>query len=177
MTAGTAEFVTIGKIIKPFGVKGHVRVHSLTDVPGRFEGLCEVTVVPPSGRAFVTAVKSVRKDRASYVLGLEAFSTPEEAAACRGALLTIPEAQTPPLSSGRYYQFQLLGMQVRDDSGRTLGTLEDIMETPGHAVFAVRGEAGEVLIPATQSAIVSVDLEGRLIVVRRAAIVEDRHEV
>jgi 16S rRNA processing protein RimM len=177
MTAGTAEFVTIGKIIKPFGVKGHVRVHSLTDVPGRFEGLCEVTVVPPSGRAFVTAVRSVRKDRASYVLGLEAFSTPEEAAACRGALLTIPEAQTPPLSSGRYYQFQLLGMQVRDDSGRTLGTLEDIMETPGHAVFAVRGQAGEVLIPATQSAIVSVDVEGRLIVVRCAAIVEDRHEV
>ena len=68
-------------------------------------------------------------------------------------------------------------MQVRDDSGRTLGTLEDIMETPGHAVFAVRGEAGEVLIPATQSAIVSVDLDGRLIVVRCAAIVEDRHEV
>jgi 16S rRNA processing protein RimM len=177
MTAGTAEFVTIGKIIKSFGVKGHVRVHSLTDVAGRFEGLHEVRVVPPSGQAFVTAVRSVRKDRTSYVLDLDAFSTPEEATICRGALLMIPESQTPPLPNGQYYQFQLLGMGVQDDSGRALGVLEDIMETPGHAVFVVRREAGEVLIPATRSAIVSVDLQGRLIVVRRAAIVEDRDEL
>ena len=177
MTADTAQFVTIGKIIKPFGVKGQVRVHSLTDVPGRFEGLSEVTVVPTSRPPFVTAVKSVRKDRTSYVVGFDAFSTPEEAAVCRGALLTIPETETPPLPTGRYYQFQLLGLQVQDDSGRTMGTLEEIIETPGNAVFAVRGEGGEVLIPAARSAIASVDLEGRLLVVRRDAIVEDHDEV
>jgi 16S rRNA processing protein RimM len=177
MTADTAQFVTIGKIIKPFGLKGHVRVHSLTDVPGRFEGLSEVTVVPPSAPPFVTAVNSVRKDRMSYVVGFEAFTTPEEAAVCRGALLTIPETETPPLSGGRYYQFQLLGLPVQDESGRPLGTLEEIIETPGNAVFAVRGEGGEVLIPAARSAIASVDVGGRLIVVRRAAIVEDRDEV
>ena len=177
MTADTAQFVTIGRIIKPFGVKGHVRVHSLTDVPGRFEGLTAVTILPPSAPAFVTVVHSVRKDGRGYVVGFEAFSTPEEAAACRGALLTIPESETPPLPSGRYYQFQLLGLQVQDDSGRSLGTLEEIIETPGNAVFAVRGEDGEVLVPAARGAVASVDVEGRRIVVRRAAIVEERDEV
>ena|SRR5690348_3230300 len=177
MTAETAQFVTIGKIIKPFGVKGHVRVHSLTDVPGRFEGLTEVTIVPPSAPSFVTAVNSARKHGPSYVVSFAAFSTPEEAAACRGALLTIPESETPPLPSGRYYQFQLLGLQVEDDAGRLLGTLQEIIETPGNAVFAVRGEAGDVLIPAAHSAIASVDVDGRRIVVRRAAIVEERDEV
>ena len=36
------EFVTVGKIVKPFGVRGQVRVLSLTDVPGRLENLKDV---------------------------------------------------------------------------------------------------------------------------------------
>jgi len=38
------EFVTVGKIVKPFGVRGQVRVLSLTDVPKRLENLREVTL-------------------------------------------------------------------------------------------------------------------------------------
>ena len=57
--ADTAELIAIGMIEKPFGVKGEVRVRSLSDVPGRLEGLKDVTLVAASGRALVTAVTVV----------------------------------------------------------------------------------------------------------------------
>ena len=171
------NLVAIGQIVKSFGVKGDVRVKSLSDVPGRFEGLREVTIEMPSGKTIETVVNRVRKDPDSYVIGLEAFSSPEEAASFRGSLLKIPEDQVPALPDGQYYEFQLIGMAVQDERGQPLGTLEDIMETGSHPVFVVRGFGREWLIPGRQAVIVSMDVAQRTMMVRRADIVGDEHAV
>lgn len=165
--ADSAELIAIGKILKPFGVKGEVRVSSLSDVPGRFERLREVTLVTPSGRALVTAVTRVRADRGSYVVALDALSSPEQAAEFRGALIKIPREQVPALPAGQYYEFDLLGMTVSDEAGRLLGTLEEVLDTGSNRVFVVRGGGGEILIPGITEAVANVDVEGRTMTVRR----------
>jgi 16S rRNA processing protein RimM len=171
------DLVAIGQIVKSFGVKGDVRVKSLSDVPGRFEGLREVTVETPSGKTVETIVNRVRKDHDSYVIGLEAVSSPEEAATFRGSLLKIPEDQVPALPKGQYYEFQLIGMTVTDEHEAPLGTLEEIMETGSHPVFVVRSDGREWLIPGRQAVIASMDVDQRTMMVRRAGIVEDEHAV
>jgi len=166
----TDELVTIGRIVKPFGVKGDVRVESLSDVPGRFEGLPglpAVTLVAPSGRAVVSTVRHVRPHRGGYVLSLEAFSTPEEAAAFRGALIQIPRTASPPLAGEQYYHFDLVGLTVVvEGSGLCLGTLEEVLEAGGNTVFAVRQNGREILLPATKHVVARVDLENRTMTVR-----------
>lgn len=142
-----AELVAIGRIVKPFGVKGDVRVQSLTDVPGRFESLREVTLVARSGQSLVAKVIRLRKDHDSYVVGFDAFSTPEEVGHFRGALLHIPQEPVAPPAEGQYYEFQLIGMTVHDEDGQTVGTLREILEMPSHQVFVVWDEERERLIP------------------------------
>lgn len=172
-----AELVAIGRIIKPFGVKGDVRVQSLSDVPGRFEGLQQVFVETPSGTTMETTVKRVRKDRDSYVIGLAALSSPEAAATYRGSLIKIPQGASPALPDGRYYEFQLVGMTVFDERGESLGILEEILQTASHPVFVVRRAGHERLIPGTRTAISEVDVDGRTLVVRRASLMEDQDAV
>lgn len=164
--ADTAEMITIGMIVKPFGIRGEVRVRSLSDVPGRFVGLKAVTLVAPSGRAVVTAVNRMREDRGSYVLGFDAFSSPEAAAAFRGGLIKIPRSETPPLPAGQYYEFELVGMTVVDEAGRALGTLEEVLETGNNHVFVIRREGRELLIPSTRQVVASVDVPSRTMTVR-----------
>jgi 16S rRNA processing protein RimM len=171
------DLVAIGQIVKSFGVKGDVRVKSLSDVPGRFEGLREVTIETTSGKTIETVVNRVRKDLDSYVIGLEAVSTPEEAAQFRGSLIKIPEDHVPALPDGQYYEFQLIGMTVKDEQGQPLGTLEDIMETGSHPVFVVRGSGREWLVPGRQAVIASLDVAQRTMIVRREDIVGDEHAV
>ncbi len=172
-----SEQITIGKIVKPFGVKGEVRVESLSDVPGRFEGLKAVTLESPTGRTLSTAVTRVRRGGPdSYVLGLESFSTPEEAAVFRGALLKIPRGQTPPLPEGHYYEFELIGLTVLEEGGRVLGTLDDIVETPGGHVFVAHSDRGEVLIPATRTTVASVDVGRGIMVVRQSDAFVETHD-
>jgi 16S rRNA processing protein RimM len=166
--ADPVELVAIGVIEKPFGVRGEMRVRSLSDVPGRFEGLTRVTLEAPSGAVKETTIRSVRAMNGSYVLGMDVCSTPEEAGLFRGWTLKIPEGSAPPLPQGQYYEYELIGLLVRDETGRAVGTLEEILKTPGHHVFVVRGEGGEVLIPAAKDAVVAVDVPGKTMTVRRS---------
>ncbi len=161
------ELVAVGMIEKPFGVRGELRVRSLSDVPGRFEGLTRVTLEAPSGAVRQAMVRSVRAMHGSYVLGLDVCSTPEDAAAFRGWTVKIPRGSAPPLPQGQYYEYELISLLVQDETGRPVGTLIEVLETAGHHVFVVRCDRGEVLIPATKDAVVRVDVPGKTMTVRR----------
>lgn len=167
------DLVTIGKIQRPFGVRGELYVRSLSDVPGRFEGLGEVMVARDAAPEVRMRVSHCRPAKGGYILHFEGLSSPEEAARFRGAWLKIsPDQAQPPEQPGedRYYEFQLIGMAVRDESGAVLGRVEDIVETPGHHVFVVRGEGAEHLVPATKDVVRRVDVAGGAMTVRWAAL-------
>lgn len=74
-TLDQAELVTIGRIERSFGVRGEARVRSLTDVPGRFESLGQVTIVGPVGKTLDTRVTHVRPGGPTWIMGFEAFTT------------------------------------------------------------------------------------------------------
>jgi 16S rRNA processing protein RimM len=83
----------------------------------------------------------------------------------RGSWLYVSKDVLPELPEGSFYRFQLLGLAVRTEEGKALGRVEDILEAGPHDVCVVRGEDGEVLIPAVD-ALVRVDLERGEMVVR-----------
>ncbi len=170
----SSDLVTIGKIEKPFGLGGEVRVRPLSDVPGRFETLRRVILHSPSGRVLTTGVRRVRAGGGSYIIGFEALTTPEEAAAFRGSLIQVPRSESPSLPEGWYYEHELIGMEVKTEQGGLLGTLEEVWDLPANHVFVVRGQGREVLIPATKEVIASVDVAGRRMTIRPVeGLVED----
>jgi 16S rRNA processing protein RimM len=158
------DLVTIGQILKPFGVRGDVRIRLLSDLPGRFESLPTVTLETPSGRQLQTSVRRVRAVRNSYVVGFEAFCTPEEAGAFRGALIKVPRAQQT-LPEGQYLECDLIGSTVNAEDGRCLGTLDEVLQTDSNAVFVVHGELGEILVPGTREVVVGVDVPNKTMTV------------
>ncbi len=160
------DLVTIGKIEKPFGLYGEVRVRSLSDVPGRFETLSRAVLRLTSGQVLATAVKRVRPSGGSYIIGFEALTTPEQAAAFRGGLIQIPRSESPALPEGQYYEYELIGMQVKTELGESLGTLEEVWELPANHVFVVRRQGREVLIPATKDVVASVNVADRIMTIR-----------
>lgn len=156
------ELITVGRIVKPFGVRGQVRVQSLTDVPGRLDQLQEVILVLPTGRQVETLVTNVQVDGRSHLLQFTAFSTPEEAKAYRGAWLRIPKGPVPPAPEGHWYQFELIGLTVKDQTGAVLGVVEDVLELPSQHMFVVQGGGKEILIPASRKWVTNVDIDGQV---------------
>lgn len=160
------ETVTVGRIERPFGVKGEVKVLPLSDVPGRFEGLRTVRLVARNGRTLETSVTHVRRVGARFVLGLTDLSTPEDASLWRGGFIQTIRGSVPKLPDGLYYECDLVGLAVSTEAGQLLGVLEEIWDLPGNPLFVVRQGDKEILIPAAKELVGTVDLTARKMTVR-----------
>lgn len=178
MAVAQEDRVTIGRIERPFGVKGEVKVRSLSDVPGRFDHLERVSVVGTTGQASDRAVKRVRRAGGGYILQFADVTTPEEAGLLRGGLIQIPRQEDLPRSPGLFYECDLIGMAVVDEQGTELGSVETTWELPSHHVLVVRRGDRELLVPAAKDFVISVDMARRRMVVRIIeGMLEDRDAV
>jgi len=176
VTTAHTDLVTIGKIERPFGVRGEFKVRSLSDVPGRLDQLKQVQVLRPTGQVVDRTVTRVRRAGSTYIMGLEGVTTPEEAGMLRGGLIQVPRSPAATLSADVYFECDLIGMTVENERGEEVGVLETILEIPDNHLFVVRKGTEEVLIPAAKSFVTSVDLTRRRMMVRGIEdLVEDRH--
>lgn len=160
------DLVTIGRIERPFGVRGEFKVRSLTDVPGRLDHLTQVHILEQTGQMVDRTVTRVRRAGSAYIMGFAGVSTPEEAGTLRGGLIQVPRASAAALPADVYLECDLIGMTAENERGEVVGVIEAILEIPDNRVFVVRKGTEEVLIPAAKSFITSVDLARRKMMVR-----------
>lgn len=157
------RFLVIGRILKPHGVRGEVRVEIHTDLPERFTWL--ETVYVGEKRPRPVGVEGVRFHKSWALLKLEGYDNREIAATLRSELLQVPEDQAIPLEEGQYFLFQLIGLEVYSDEGEFLGQIGEVLETKANNVFIVHGPRGEVLIPDIDEIVLDIDLKaGRMLI-------------
>ena len=160
------ETVTVGRIERPFGVKGEVKVRPLSEVPGRFEGLRNVSLLARNGQTLETSVTHVRRAGTGFILGLTGLTTPEAASLWRGGFIQTIRGSVPELPDGQYYECDLIGLTVYSEESQLIGVLEEIWNLPGNPLFVVRQGAKEILIPAAKELVSAVDLATRKMTVR-----------
>ena len=159
------EIVIIGRVRRPFGVHGDVHLESLSDVPERFDRLTAVTLLMPDGKTIETAVVRSRKMKQGYIMKFLGCSSPEEAKQYSGAFLQVEQEAVPPLSSTEYYQFELIGLDVHDESGRILGKIQEVISRPHQPLLVLNHEGEELLIPAVHPIVQSVDVNKGIMIV------------
>jgi 16S rRNA processing protein RimM len=67
----------------------------------------------------------------------------------------------PELDDDTFYWVDLIGLNVFSKEETFLGVLESILETGSNDVYVVKNGDEEVLIPALDSVVLSVDIDGR----------------
>jgi 16S rRNA processing protein RimM len=85
-----------------------------------------------------------------------------EPAVERGTVLEIEREQLPPTEADEYYAFELVGLEVVEENGRSLGTVKAVV--PGIANDVLELD-NDVLLPMVEDCVQLVDLEARRIVV------------
>lgn len=153
-------YVAVGWIRAPRGLGGELKVDSLTDFPQRFApgAILWIGEVP-------YAVRRARPHLRTLLLELEGIDTREQAETLRDLLLELPESELAPLEEHQYYRFQILGIEVTDLEGKPLGRIEDVLDTGANDVYIVRDDEGDLLVPAIDTVVKEVDVEGRRMVV------------
>src|SRR5581483_10991031 len=78
----------------------------------------------------------------------------------RGAVLEVERDALPPTVDDEYYAFELVGLEVVEETGRVLGTVKTVI--PGVANDVLELEGG-ILLPMVEDCVRSVDHGGRRI--------------
>jgi len=162
-----ARLLVIGQVLGPWGTDGQVKIQILTDFPQRFKVLREVSV---QGKRM--AVERARLYRGIVVLKLAEVEDRQSADALRGQLVEIDEKEAYPLPEGHYYWHQVIGLEVWTTQGVLVGTIKEILRTGSNDVYVVRqgspdfiGSSKEILIPAIEEVVRSVDLQsGKMVI-------------
>jgi 16S rRNA processing protein RimM len=135
----------------------------LTEFPERFRDTRRLFLgVPP--RPY--AVRRARVQGGILLLLLEGVETPQAAEALRGQEVLVAAEDAVPLPPGRFYWHQVLGLEVREEGGRLLGAVADIIETGANDVYVVRDEGRELLIPAIRDVVLAIEPEAGRMTVR-----------
>jgi 16S rRNA processing protein RimM len=159
------DLVAVGRILRPQGRRGEVRLEPLTDEPGRLRELTECYLVPPEGGE-PRRVETVWFQGPVPVLKLAGSDSISDAETLAGRLVTIPRAAVRPLPPDRFYAFDLIGCAVRTPEGADLGTIAEVQPGAEHDLWVVRRGAREWLLPAVSAIVERVDLAARIVAVR-----------
>jgi len=154
------EFITIGEILAPSGVKGKLKVEVITEFPQRFT---------PSSKVYVNhqpmTIDSCTWHKGKAIIKLNAIDSIEDAQRLRGQLLEIHHSQLKPLPEGQYYHFQIIGLEVWTTQEKLLGNITEILTSKSNDTYIVHRDKKEILIPAIEDVIKSINLdEGRIII-------------
>lgn len=149
--------VVVGVVVGAHGTDGQVRVHPDSDNPQRFGPGARLIV----GDRELAVERARRTPDGQIVLELDGVRTREDALVLRNETVYVPASDVPRLPPDTYYHYQLLDMTVVDEAGRELGTLTEIVSTGANDVYVVTSGAAELLLPAVDGVVLSVDLPKR----------------
>ena len=152
------EFIIIGQVISPWGTKGKLKVEAATDYPQRFAPHSQIYI---NRQPMIIA--SIEWHKSKAIIKLDAIDSIDEAEKLRGQTVEIHHSQLQPLPEGQYYHFQLIGLEVWTTQGEMLGTITEILTAKSNDNYVVSGAKGEILIPAIEDVVKSIDLDkGRI---------------
>ncbi|MFC1899093.1 ribosome maturation factor RimM [Chloroflexota bacterium] len=154
------KFIIIGRISTPHGINGKLKVKVHTDFPERFIPLATVYV----GQKPVV-IDGVEWFKNGVILKFRNIDSVTEAERLQGQDIEVLYSQAHRLPEGSYYHLQLIGLKVWTTKGQFIGTISEIMTMDSNDNFVVRGDDGEILIPAIKDVVKSIDLTEKQIII------------
>jgi 16S rRNA processing protein RimM len=146
-------FTAVGRVLRPHALRGELRVEAFSPTARNIQ----------RGRALYIGgvrrvVQEARSDRGAWILKLGGLTDRNAVEGLRGKLLETPDAEVVRDDDESYFVHELLGLRVVTTGGDEVGTIAEVISTGANDVWAVRGEQGEVLVPAIGDVVVSIDL-------------------
>ena len=144
------EFVVIGQIVGPHGVKGGMRVKILTSFPERFE----------KGRVLYIKGERHKIERAGFHkeqvrIMTDKVTSCEAAEALKWENVSIPAGDDPVLEADEFKTSDLIGLMAVGTGGEKYGVVKDVLPNPAHDIFVL--ERG--LVPVVKQFVKNIDLK------------------
>lgn len=173
------DYLLLGEIVRPQGIRGEVKVRHYTDDPDRFYDL--ETVFLKRGESYEEmTVEDARVQGDDVYLKLEGVDDRNEAEKLRNIQLWVDRDNAVELGEDEVFIADILGAKAFDTKGNPVGVLKDVLTPGGVDVFVLKTPKGTLMFPALKEVLLEMNAdEGRLVLdenkLEEVALYEDRH--
>lgn len=165
----TPDYLLLGEILRPHGIRGELRMKILTDYPERINDLESVyfSSSPAGDDAKTYHVEHLRMHKGYGLLKLTEIKDRNDADLMRGLFVLVRIDDAVPLEDDEFYLYQLIGLLVRTEDNKHIGRIIEVIETGANDVYVVKSpQHGELLIPVIDETIIETNIEDGFIIVR-----------
>jgi 16S rRNA processing protein RimM len=156
------EYLQVGKIVNTHGIRGEVKVIPLTDDPRRYDELKEVFVGTDNEKD-IFYIENVKYFKNTVIIKFKESIDMNYAEKLKEMFIYVDRKNAVKLPEGRYFIFDLIGMEVFELDGNRLGILKDVLQTGSNDVYVVKNDQNkEILIPALKSVIKEVSIGDKI---------------
>ena len=159
------RMITVGRLHGAFGVRGEVKLESLTD-PLRSIARYQPWILRDA-RGIERACEGVRvrEGGKGLIATMPGIEDKDAADALRGTEVLVPRSALPPPAEGEFYWVDLEGLRVVNVDGTDFGIVSHLFSTGANDVLVAQGER-ERMIPFVQPDYIrSVDFEAGVVTV------------
>ena len=163
MSDETSALIQLGFVGAPFGVRGWIKLRSHTEPPERLLEHRQLHI----GQGTVWQsyrIEASGRSGGSLTVKLAGIEDRDQAQALRGAQVCVPRSELPQRDDRDFYRADLIGCEVVNLDGTSLGNVQHFIESPAQVLMVVRGTR-EFWIPAVPQHLRRVDLQARRVVV------------
>ncbi len=158
--------MSVGRILKPHGVRGELKVEPYTPEPERFAEFKRVFAVSQAGEREELTLETCRLTAGVVLIKFAGYDAPETAAALNGRVLEIPRAEAREPPPGQVLYADMIGLQALDAvTGRPIGRVKAIV-TAGNDLLEIETPEGDVLIPWVPEFVDPADLTRGTVTIR-----------
>ena len=161
--------VVMGRLAGAHGILGWIKLKTYTEFEDSLAGYPVWWLGDEKRPWREVSVESSALQGKGLVAKLAGCADRTAAEKLKGLLVAVPRSSLPKQCKDEYYWSDLIGLEVVNLSGESLGRVDNLMDTGANQVLCVQGEKGEVLIPFIASAIRQVSLAEKVIRVDWAA--------
>lgn len=153
-----SKYLECGKIINTHGFRGTVKLESWCDAPEVLAAL-RTLFLSENGTHRPVRVLHASVFRQFVLMDLEGVDTEEAANRLRNTVVYAERSEIP-LEEGDVFIADLVNLPVKHaDTGELLGVVTDVDTRSVRALYRIRTENGEFLVPAVDEFVVRIDVE------------------
>ncbi len=161
MTSENKERLLIGEIVGVHGLKGALKTRVYAESLAFFQPGDLILIKEPEGREAQYTLTDAKPHKRIALFYLEGVDGADSARKFVGSELYIDRDRLPELDEETWYWTDIIGLSVYTVEEELLGRVESIIQTGSNDVYVVKKPSGEgeILVPALESVVDSVDIE------------------
>ncbi|MFZ5799525.1 MAG: 16S rRNA processing protein RimM [Desulfobulbus sp.] len=156
----TGEYILLGKVTRPHGIRGEIRVHPFSGQPENFLGYREIFLAPVDQEERIPyRIEQSRVQGRQVILRLAGCESRTVAELLAGREVWLRRSDLPEPGEDEFYLADLEGREAVMTDGLPLGRITAILDSPAHPILVVTGRDREYLVPVHRGIVVSIDEE------------------